>query len=50
MDKRYLNLVVVEFARLKIIHILEAKIPKDLWLDIGDVRFTIRVEVEPKKK
>lgn len=40
---------VVEFVRMKIVRPFDSQVPTNLWLDIGDVRFTIRVKVEPKR-
>lgn len=45
VDARFLNMEVVEFVRMKVVHPITSEIPKDLWLDVGDVRFHIWTEV-----
>lgn len=48
VDERCLKMEVVEFARLRIVQPSDVVIPQTLLLDLADVRFSLRMELEPR--
>lgn len=49
VDARCLTMEMVEFVRVKVVRLAATEIPKTLSLDVGDLRYGLWTEVEPRK-